>query len=116
MPVHADDIREQFTEIGLGATFHTEMQRIDLAKQASSRTRFSFGRLDRRFRHLHLHVIDAPALMSRLPVQSRLNAHPSFVSRLHDEGREAADLWLQDNFEAIGRRSSWTLPADLRAH
>jgi NTE family protein len=115
-PVHADEIRERFTEIGLGATFYTEMQRIDLAKEESSRNPLSLGRLDRRFRQLNVHVIDSPALIGRLPATSRLNAHPSFVSRLHAEGREVAGLWLHDNFAAIGRHSSWKLPAELRTH
>jgi NTE family protein len=115
-PVHADEIRERFTEIGLGATFYTEMQRIDLAKQESSRNPLSLGRLDRRFRQLNVHVIDSPALIGQLPAQSKLNAHPSFVTRLHEEGREVAELWLHDNFSAIGRHSSWKLPAELRTH
>jgi NTE family protein len=115
-PVHADEIRERFAEIGLGATFYTEMQRIDLAKQESSRSPLSLGRLDRRFRQLNVHVIDSPALIGQLPAQSKLNAHPSFVTRLHEEGREVAELWLHDNFSAIGRHSSWKLPAELRTH
>jgi NTE family protein len=114
-PVRADEIRERFTEIGLGATFYGEMQRIELAKAESSRNAVPLlGRLDRRFRLLNVHVIDAPALSNALPMQSKLNAHPTFVARLHEEGREAADLWLQSNFEALGRRSSWSLPAELR--
>jgi NTE family protein len=115
-PVRADEIRERFTEIGLGASFYAEMQRIELAKAESSRNALPLlGRLDRRFRLLNMHVIDAPALSNALPMQSKLNAHPSFVARLHEEGREAADLWLQHNFQALGRRSSWSLPAELRA-
>jgi NTE family protein len=115
-PVHADEIRERFTEIGLGATFYTEMQRIDLAKQESSRNLLSLGRLDRRFRQLNVHVIDPPASISRLPARSRLSAHPSFVGHLHDAGREAAELWLHHNFQAIGKRSSWKLPPEFGAH
>jgi NTE family protein len=115
-PVRADEIRERFTEIGLGASFYAEMQRIELAKDEASRSALPLGRLDRRFRQLNVHVIDAPALSNALSVQSKLNAHPAFVARLHQEGREAADLWLQDNFEAIGWRSSWRLPDELRAH
>ena len=116
-PVRADEIRERFTEIGLGASFYAEMQRIELAKEESSRNALPLlGRLDRRFRLLNMHVIAAPALSNALSVQSKLNAHPSFVARLHEEGREAADLWLHENFEALGRHSSWRLPAELRAH
>ena len=116
-PVRADEIRERFTEIGLGASFYAEMQRIDLAKEESSRNALPLlGRLDRRFRLLNVHVIATPALSNALSVQSKLNAHPSFVASLHEEGREAAERWLHENFEAIGRHSSWRLPVELRAH
>jgi hypothetical protein len=37
-------------------------------------------------------------------------------ARLHEEERDVADLWLHDNFKAIGRRSSWELPTALRTH
>jgi NTE family protein len=115
-PVHAAEIRERFTEIGLGATFYIEMQRIELAKQESSRNRFFVGRLDRRFRQLNVHVIESPALIGALPVQSKLNAHPALLRLLHEEGRAAAELWLHDLCPVLGRRSTSRVPADLRTH
>jgi NTE family protein len=107
VPTQADAIRNRFAEISLGSTFFTEIQRIALAKQDAQRSPFPIGRLDRRFRQLNLHLIEAQQLMSHLHAQSKLDTRRPFLTMLHDEGRSQAEIWLENHFETIGKRSSY---------
>ena len=47
--------------------------------------------------------------MSQLAVDSQLNSHLPFITMLRDQGREKAKLWLEKNFQNIGKRSSVNL-------
>ncbi|MGB8855913.1 MAG: patatin-like phospholipase family protein [Burkholderiales bacterium] len=110
VPTEASDIRNRFAEISMGATFFTEINRIALAKQ-DAQQKGADGRLDRRFRDLNLHLIEAQDLMSRLHPHSKLNTRHSFFDMLHEQGRTQAELWLENHFQTLGKRSSY--PAAL---
>ena len=107
IPTKPEDIRERLTEISLAAPFFTELQRVATAQLHAERR----GTGERRVNRLKIHLIDSQELMSQLGALSKLNAHPTFIGRLFDNGRERADLWLKENFSAIGRQSSWQLAA-----
>jgi NTE family protein len=47
--------------------------------------------------------------MSSLGVMSKLNADWAFLQELRDVGRETASRWLDENFDAIGQRSTTDL-------
>jgi NTE family protein len=51
--------------------------------------------------------------MTALGVSSKLNADWGFLSELRERGREQADAWLADNYDAIGERSSVDIHADF---
>ncbi|QDZ27395.1 patatin-like phospholipase family protein [Noviherbaspirillum sp. UKPF54] len=108
-PVTANDIWQRQTEMGFSSTFFTELQGVLLAQREARRSWFSLGPLERRLRSLNMHVIESQELMSQLGTHSKLNAHPSFINSLHEEGRQRAQIWLDDNFEQIGVRSSFNL-------
>lgn len=109
VPVSADEIAHRLTEMGFSSTFFTELQGLALAKREAQRSWFSFGRLERRLKKLHLHVIDAQEMMSRLNIHSKLNAQPGFLHALRDEGRNQAATWLEQHFDSLGKRSSFNL-------
>lgn len=106
-PMTAGDIWHRLTEMGFSSTFFTELQGLVLAQREARRGWFSFGRLERRLRQLNMHVIESQELMSQLSRHSKLNAHPTFINALHEEGRMRADAWLRENFRQIGVRSSF---------
>jgi NTE family protein len=113
-PTVADDIWHRLTEISFSSTFYTELQGLALAKRETERWPVSLGRLERRLRRLNLHLIDCQELMSQLSALSKLNAHPSFIQVLYDEGRNRTGAWLDENFAQIGTRSSFRLASLLR--
>lgn len=109
IPVTADEIAHRLTEMGFSSTFFTELQGLALAKREAQRSWLSFGRLERRLKKLNLHLVDAQEIMSRLNVHSKLNVQPAFIHALRDEGRSQAQIWLTQNFESLGARSSFNL-------
>ena len=60
-----------------------------------------------------IHSIRSDEAMSALGVSSKLNADWSFLCFLRDEGRARAEVWLHDNFDAIGQRSSIDIRAEF---
>lgn len=109
VPTTADTIWHRLTEMGFSSTFYTELQGVMLAKREAQHGLFAFGRLERRLRRLNLHMIESPELMSQLGTHSKLNAHPAFIQRLYNEGRERGDAWLKRNFRRLGVRSPFKL-------
>ncbi len=109
VPTSASDIYHRLSEMGFSSTFYTEMQGVMLAKKEAASGWIAFGRLERRLRQLNMHVLESPELMSQLGMHSKMNAHPSFLKRLHDEGRNSAASWLEQNFKHLGNRSSFRL-------
>lgn len=108
-PVSANDIWHRLSEMNFSSTFFTELQGVMLAKREASRSWLFPGRLERKLRRLNMHVIESKELMSQLSMHSKLNANPSFINGLHDEGRMHAETWLEKNFEQLGARSSFRL-------
>jgi NTE family protein len=54
-------------------------------------------------------VIDAPKLMGTLDTISKLNAQTSFLTALHDAGRQWAAEWLERNGTSLGVKSTYDL-------
>ena len=108
IPRTAEEIAERLSEISFGATLSTELQGLMLAQQEAGRGLFALGRFERRLRRLHMHLIDSPEFMSQLSSLSKANRGFSFIKALRDEGRNRAELWLEQNFHLIGVRSTAT--------
>jgi NTE family protein len=94
LPVIADDIWSRLTEMNFTAALHAELEGIALAKREAERSRFAFGRLERRLRRLKLHRICAPEALSKL---SKANTSAVFMRTLHEAGRAQADQWLRES-------------------
>ena len=105
----ADEISRRLTEISFTSGFFAELQGLAAAKREAEREWVSLGRLQRKLRRFHTHLIDSREYMSRLSSLSKANTHASFIAALHDEGRTRAELWLENNFRLIGARSSCSL-------
>ena len=113
-PSSADEISRRITEISFTAGFFAEIQGLALAKRQAERGWFSLGRLQRKLRRFHTHLIDSREFMSRLSTLSKANTHSTFIAALRDEGRNRAALWLENNFHSIGAKSSCSMDEILR--
>lgn len=96
VPATADAIRERVTEVSFSSALASELHSLGLARAEAERARFPIGRVDRRLRTVKLHLLGADGLTALDPV-TRLHTDAAFVTALRDEGRQRAQLWLEDS-------------------
>ena len=56
---------------------------------------------------LFLHLVHVDEEVQDLAASSKLNAEWSYLCLLFDRGRRWADLWLRENFDCLGRASTF---------
>jgi len=111
-PNTAQDIRDRVLEFAFTATFLREMRTFAHFRDHVSKAGFPIGRFERRILRTCFHIIDAQEFMSDLTAETRLAVNLKFFMTLRDVGRQHAQTWLQQNFDAIGKRSTVEI-ADL---
>jgi NTE family protein len=62
-----------------------------------------------------MHRIDADDAFKDLSASSKVNAEWAFLEYLRDLGRNAAEDWLADHFDAVGIRPTLDLSDELQA-
>ena len=105
-PTSAQAIRSRLTEFQFNSSFLREMRSIALTKQAIDAQWLPFGKLERRFRKLNIHLIETDDLLARMNVDKALNADLGFLLKLKEEGRTRAGAWLEKHFHQVGEESS----------
>ena len=60
-----------------------------------------------------MHRIDADEAFKDLSASSKVNAEWAFLSYLRDLGRTAASDWLEENYDAVGKRPTLDLSGEL---
>jgi NTE family protein len=107
VPRSARDIINRINEISFNSTFVLELAAIAfiddlLESDAVDSTRY---------KPLLIHKIEAHGALSTLGASSKMNNNPAFLRHLHEIGRTAADAWINDNLNSVGRRSTLDLSA-----
>ena len=105
-PHTAEQIRSRQMDLAFNATFLREMRSIAHAREYASRSVLPLGRLERRLKRSHFHLIAADELLSQLAAETKLATSLSFLEMLRDRGRAHALQWLSAHHWEIGRRSS----------
>jgi NTE family protein len=102
VPQSARDIINRVNEISFNSTFMLELATIAFIDDL-----LEAGMVDSsRYRPLLIHKIEAHATLSAFGASSKMNNDPAFLRYLHEIGRKAADGWLKDNLDSIGKRST----------
>jgi NTE family protein len=117
LPSQAHEIIDRINEISFNASLNQELQTLALIKEALREGQAGgeayAGRLFHRIDALHLHRVEAQKEMAGFGASSKLNPEWGFLERLHDIGHRAADEWLADHFDDLGRRSTIDLLGDV---
>lgn len=101
-PKSAQEIQNRVNEITFNASLQRELRAINFVTRLIEE-----GRLDgTEYQKMLVHRIDGDAALKPLGASSKLNAEWPFLKLLHDSGRAAAQDWLDENFDAIGERST----------
>ena len=107
-PRTARDIVNRMNEITFNATLLRELRAIDFVSRL-----IDDGMLDKKtYRRVLLHRITHDELKP-LSASSKLNAEWAFLCHLRDIGWRAADTWLEENFDRLGKESTLDLRAEF---
>ena len=110
-PKSAEDIRTRSLDLAFNAAFLREMQMLTLLREQSAFTFFPSGRIERRVKKLHFHLINAEDLLPTLALETKLVPSRSLVEMLFEQGRTRTQEWLANHFEATDNRSTLDLQA-----
>jgi NTE family protein len=102
LPITAAEIMNRMNEISFNSSLMREMRAIYFVTKLLDDDPTRFKSLKR----MLMHSISADEVMSGLGVASKLNGDWGFLTYLRDKGREHADVWLERNFDRLGREST----------
>ena len=102
LPRTATDIMNRINEISFNSSLMREMRAVSFVTQL-----IDDGKLvDPKFSRMLIHAIAADDMMSSLGVASKMSTDWKFLTRLRDAGRDCAEAWLAQHFDALGSRST----------
>jgi NTE family protein len=107
VPQTANAIFDRVNTLSFNSSLMREMRAIYFITSLIEK-----GELDAaKYKHTFIHTIDAEEEMSKLDASSKMNLDMEFLKYLFDTGKEKADEFLQNNFDAIGKKSSTDIAA-----
>lgn len=119
LPTSVEDILDRTSEVTFNASLLKELRTIGLIKEVladAGRPDSAYQRpLFRRIDDMRLHRLNAEAELAHFGASSKIQTSRAFLEQLHDIGRQAADDWLAENAQHLGKRSTFTLPTELTA-
>lgn len=102
VPDTSQEIIDRLNEISFNTPLMLELRSINFVNRLLKEDRVD----PTKYKCLHIHAIDAENKMRVFGASSKSNTDWTFLQSLHKIGRAAADKWLENNFDAIGQRSS----------
>lgn len=103
-PRSARDILDRLNEVSFNAVLLKELRMIALLRRVAHASDDEGAR----WAKMRIHRISSEAMLD-LGYSSKLNAEWAFLTMLRDEGRKAADGFLQAHADDLGKRSSLDL-------
>lgn len=102
LPTTTSDIMNRLNEISFNASLMSEMRAIDFVQRM-----LDSGRLEQpRYRRIFLHAIEDEERMRAFKLSTKFNGDWDFLTTLRDYGRDAADLFIRDSLNKVGREST----------
>ena len=101
IPTSARDIMDRVNEISFNSSLMREMRAVHFVTKL-----IDSGQLDAEtYKRLNVHIVTSQAL-NDLGASTKLNSEPEFLEHLKRLGSQAADSWLEQNWDKIGKTSS----------
>lgn len=102
IPRQAVDIYNRINEISFNAALIKELRGIAYLKRFINAANLE----QERYKDVFFHRINADSELLPLGASSKLNGEWAFVKHLHDVGYRTTSAWLENNFDALGTRST----------
>jgi NTE family protein len=109
LPRVAREILDRINEVSFNSVTLKELKMIALMRQVADPGTTEGAR----WANMRVHMVRNP-IMTELGYSSKLNAEWAFLSMLRDEGRRAAEDFLAENGDELGKRSSVDLDQLLK--
>jgi NTE family protein len=106
LPTSAQEILDRLNTLTFNAGLIREMRAIDLITRLIDSGKVVDGSLKR----FYLHRIADEQTMASFGASSKMNADWPFLWWLRERGRATAEDWLKENYDALGQRSSLSIP------
>ncbi|MEM8731857.1 MAG: patatin-like phospholipase family protein [Pseudomonadota bacterium] len=102
LPVSPQQIENRINEISFNSSLLRELRAIAFVQRLLDE-----GTLpEDRMRRLRIHMISDDPLMTALSVATKSVPTPPILAQLKEAGRTAAEVFLRDHIDAVGKRSS----------
>ena len=111
-PRTPSEIVNRIDEITFNSALLSELRSINFINQLIDDGHPPCG--ENRYRRLNIHRIDLGGLGTRLSRSSKMKTDFDFLELLHRVGRRAAQRFLDQHFDDIGRRSTIDLASESR--
>ncbi len=105
LPRTAREIMNRVNEISFNSSLLKELRAISLMQRVAETNGIDLGV----YTHTYLHLIHAAVEVQDLVASSKMNAEWPYLEKLFRIGQDLAASWLDENFDAIGQRSTLKL-------
>lgn len=105
VPMSAPEIMNRINEISFNGSLIGELRAINFVTRLVDEGWLKDEFKDR-LRKILVHSIRSDEVLKDLSVASKFDVNWSFLTDLRDRGRHAAEAWLKENRDAIGKRST----------
>ncbi|WP_297800316.1 patatin-like phospholipase family protein [uncultured Brevundimonas sp.] len=107
-PQQSADIMDRLNEILFNAPLVAELRSIAFVQKLMEE-----GRLERGdgWKDIRIHAIPADEWLGDLSLASKMDTEWGFLTSLKESGRKAADQWLENCFERVGKSTTIDLQA-----
>lgn len=112
VPMSVPDIENRVNEITFNAALLKEMRAIRFV-QKLLREEWLKDAFKDRLADIHYHAIRADTWLKDYPLSSKFDTDIVFLRELRDVGREAADGWLTEHWDKVGRADSTDLTEEF---
>ncbi len=103
VPGNIEEIKDRVNEISFNSALMHEIKMIQFQQSLIDRG----ITLDGEIKKINLHNISSDVHLGELNLSSKLNTSWDFLMHLKDLGYKATDSWLKENFESIGKKSTF---------
>lgn len=112
VPKTAPEIMNRINEISFNSSLIAELRAIKFASKLVQENWLK-DEYHNKIRDVYIHSIRSDKALEDLSVASKFDVSWSFLTDLRDRGRKVADQWLDQNFDAVGNRSTVDLDEEF---
>ncbi len=106
VPTTPQQIQNRINEISFNSSLLRELRAIEFVQRLLKDGTIPQGAMNR----VNIHMIADDELMEQLSVATKMTPNPAVIASLKEAGYNAADKFLADHGQDIGKRSSVDLP------